>query len=435
MRAETLPGMVAATLSSHPTVDGAKARLQASVQTRKEQVSGYFPELSVSATGGRNYADNSTSRGLSVTRGAGYSWLWEGSVTARQMIFDGMETQNRVAAARAGEKAAEMRLMDVREALALRAVETYIGLARTRAGLEMLRKQDGEIKNYLSRIEMMVDEGAADEAELQQARDVLAILDNYRNDYEGQVRILEADFSELAGHEPGEALGVVPPRPGLIPEGPAAAAEVARGGHPMLRSAVYEARAAQKSAAAEKGTLYPDINGEMSFMKTDRDDVIGGETEDARAVLRMNWDFETGGGQLARIRRQNEYRAEAQSRVRELERSIERDVRRAYTEYETARAQAGIHERRVALNARLFDTYKTKFEGARITLLQLMQADNQLLIARLEQMNTKNREAMAQYAILAAMGRLQEAMGDPAAPAGSVPVAAADISQTENPVR
>lgn len=416
VRAETLPDMVGATLSSHPAVDGAKARLEASSEARKEQVSGYFPEVSVSGTGGRQYADNSTSRGLSVTRGAGYSWLWEGSVTARQMVFDGMETQNRVAAARAGEKAAELGMADVREALALRAVQTYLGLARARAGLVMLREQEAGIKNYLSRIEAMVDQGAADEAELQQANDVLAILDNYKNDYEGQVRTLEADFFELAGRNPEDALDAAPPRLDLIPESAEAAASLARDSHPMLRSAFYEAQAAEKSAAAEKGTLYPDVNGEMSYLKTDRDDVIGGEAQDARAVLRMNWDLETGGGQLARIRQQKQHRIEAQSRVQELERTVERDVRRAYAEYQTARSQVVIQDRRVALNSRLFETYKTKFEGARITLLQLMQSDNQLLIARLEKTNAENRALLAQYGILAAMGRLQEALNGQAAP-------------------
>lgn len=414
--AEALPEMVAATLSSHPAVDGAKARLHASTQMKEEQVSGYFPELSVSATGGRNYADNSTSRGLSVTRGAGYSWLWEGSVTARQMLFDGMETQNRVAAARAGEKAAALGLADLQGELALRAVQTYVGLSRARAGLEMLRGQEANIKNYLSRIEMMVNEGAADEAELQQARDVLAMLDNYKNDYEGQVQALEADFLELAGRMPEGELGAGSPRQDLMPETVEAAIALAKDTHPMLRSASYEAQAAQKSVAAEKGTLYPDINGEMSYLKTDRRDLIGGEAVDARAVLRMNWNFETGGGQLARIREKNQRRFEAQSRVQELERTVERDVRRAYAEYETAKAQVGIQERRVSLNSKLFETYKTKFEGARITLLQLMQSDNQLLIARLEKMNAENRVLLAQYGVLAAMGRLQEALTVPDSP-------------------
>lgn len=417
VHAATLQDMVASTLSSHPAVDGAKARFQASTETRKEQVSGYFPELSVSGTGGRQYADNSTSRGLSVTRGAGYSWLWEGSVTARQMVFDGMETQNRVASARASEKAAELGLMDVREALALRAVQTYISLARARAGLEMLRGQEANIKNYLSRIETMVNEGAADEAELQQARDVLAILDNYRNDYEGQIGALEADFFELAGQAPSADLDVSAfPRPDLIPATVEEAVGQARESHPMLRSVAYEAQAAQRSVAAEKGTLYPDINGEMSYLKTDREDLIGGEAVDARAVLRMNWNLETGGGQLARIREKNQRRLEMQSRAQEMDRNVERDVRRAYAEYRTARSQVDIQDRRVALNSKLFDTYKTKFEGARITLLQLMQSDNQLLIARLEKMNAENRVLLAQYGILAAMGRLQESLNAPVPP-------------------
>ncbi|MCB1757315.1 MAG: TolC family protein [Gammaproteobacteria bacterium] len=110
------------TLSQHPQVESAQAAFGRSRQEQKEEFSAYFPELNVTATGGRIYGDNSTSRGLSVTRGTGYSYLWEGSVSARQKIFDGMETRNRVGAARSQVKAAELALIDVRENLAYQAI-------------------------------------------------------------------------------------------------------------------------------------------------------------------------------------------------------------------------------------------------------------------------------------------------------------------------
>ncbi|MCC6597602.1 MAG: TolC family protein [Alphaproteobacteria bacterium] len=408
--AATLQEMVSATLASHPAVEGAQARLQASVETKKAQVSGYFPEVSVTGTGGRNYADNSTSRGLSVSRGAGYSWLWEGSVTARQKIFDGMQTQNRVAASRADVKAAELGVVDVRESLAMRAVQTYIDLGRVRAGLALLQEQEKNIQNYLSRIENMVHEGAADETELQQAKDVLAILDNYKNDYEGQINILEADFFELAGYGPEGALNTVAPHPDFIPDSVEEATKLAVESHPLMRSALYDVRSARRSADVEKGALYPEVDGEVSYLKVDKEDLIGGEAVDARAVLRMNWNLETGGGQLARIREKNQRYKELQSHARELERTVSRTVRQAYAEYETATNQVEIQDRRVALNSKLFDTYKSQFEGARISLLQLMQSENQLLIARLEKMNAQSRVLLAQYSILAAMGRLQDSL-------------------------
>ena len=70
--AESLSEAVSRTLQQHPQVDGATAALRAAQQAEKEQFSAYFPTINATAQAGRIYGDNATSRGLSVTRGAGY---------------------------------------------------------------------------------------------------------------------------------------------------------------------------------------------------------------------------------------------------------------------------------------------------------------------------------------------------------------------------
>ena len=409
-QAETLSAAVSMALSNHPSVEAAQAALEASKAEKNAYKSGYFPKVNVSSTAGRLFADNSTSRGLSISRGEGYSWLWQGGVSARQMIFDGLETPARVGAAQAGVKAAEMDLLSARDDLAMRTVQTYISLLRAREGLKMLKGQAQSVASYLDRIQGMVSEGASDEAELQKARDVQAILDNYTSDYQGQVKSLEADYRELTGQMPESALSLPIINPSVIPDTIDGAVNLAKTSHPQVKSAIFQNEAAQKNVKAEKGTLYPDVNGEVSYDKTDKRDLIGGESEDARAVLRLNWDLETGGGQLARIKERSYEEKQARARVMELERGIERSVRQSYSEFETAQEQLENQNIRVDLNAKLLDTYKAQFEGAKISLLQLMQADNQLLITRLEKLNAENRVLMARYNILAAMGQLQPAL-------------------------
>jgi adhesin transport system outer membrane protein len=408
--AEALNDAVANALATHPSVAGAAVGVQAMQEEKKAQVSGYFPTVNLSASTGRIFANNSTSRGLSVVRGEGYSWLGQGGVTVRQMIFDGLETPSRVGAASADVKAAEMDLLDARDTLAMQTVQAYISLLRAREGLKMLQGQQASVKSYLDRIEGMVNEGASDEAELQQALDVQAILDNYTADYEGQVRSLEADYLALTGHMPDNALSVPMLRKDIIPASIDAAIEVGKTSHPQIKSASFVRESASKNVKAEKGTLYPDLTGELSYDVLDQRDVIGGESEDARALLRLNWDLETGGGQLARIRERGYEEKQAALHVNELQRGVERSVRQAYSELATASKQLENQNARVELNKKLLDVQNTQFEAAKISLLQLMQSDNQLLITKLEQLNAQNRVLMAKYNILAAMGQVQPAL-------------------------
>lgn len=408
--AETLGVAVSQALANHPSVDGAEAAVGAARDNKSAEFSGYFPQVNMNASAGRIYSDNSTSRGLSVTRGAGYSWLGQGGVTARQMIFDGLQTPAKVGAAAAGVKSAEMDLMSTRDNIAIQTVQAYISLLRAREGLMMLKGQQSSVSSYLERIQGMVNNGASDEAELQQARDVQAILDNYTADYEGQVRALEADYLALTGHLPEGALKRPDIKSEAIPKDIAAAIEQTLATHPQIQSAMYQADAAHENTRAETGTIYPDLSGELSWDKTDQRDLIGGESENKRALLRLNWDLETGGGQLARIRESKKQETQARSRVEETKRNAERAVRQAYAELQTAQKQLENQKTRVDLNTKLLDTYKSQFEAAKISLLQLMQSDNQLLITKLERLNADSRVLMARYNILAAMGQLQPAL-------------------------
>ncbi|MBX2834788.1 MAG: TolC family protein [Micavibrio sp.] len=411
VKAESMRETVAAALNHHPQVHSTKLSADSAEQDILEQRSGYFPELSVSATGGRVYGDNATSRGLSVTRGAGYSYLWEGSVTGRQKIWDNFETKKRIDAARAQEQAAMLGVADVREQLAFRTVQAYIDTIRARNGLSMVRDYREQVEDYLQRIKELVDEGAGDEAELHQATEVLLFLKNFEADYEGQVKVAESDLIEMTGTTQLGEMFVESAPIDRIPEMVEAAIAQAKDAHPAVLAARKEIDSASYEIEAERSAYYPDVDGEVSYFKSDKADLIGGEATDARAIVRVSWDFETGGATRARIKRSKIEQQAAQSRVAELHRSIERGIRFAFAENETAAKQMENQKQRQDLNSKLFETYKTQFEGAMVPLIQVMQADNQLFNARLETMNAQHRYVLSQYGILASLGRLQEALG------------------------
>lgn len=400
-------------LQTHPSIEAAKAVLDSTRETKSEARAGYFPDIALGAAAGRIYGDNATSRGLSVTRGAGYSYYGEGTASMSQMLFDGFETPRRVAAANARMNAANASVDDISESLALRAVQSYIDLLRARKGLAMVQGYGSQIDDYLARIADMVEQGASDEVELQQARDVSIILKAINAEYAAQVRAAEARYSEVTGVAPPEDMSEPQDRSSSVENDPAAAIAFAKDTHPALRAAMMQAEAAEYDISAEQATLYPDVNGELSYLKSDKDDVLGGEVIDGRALVRMSWGFSTGGEQLARIRRSKYTKAESQARQAELERQIEQNIRLAYSEYSNASQQMQLLLERRDLNEKLFGAYETQFEGARVNLLQLMQAHNQLFNTQLEVNNGYYRLMNAQYAVLASSGKLREALNAP----------------------
>ena len=145
--AETLQRSVVAALNHHPSVTAAMANRDAYIEEKKEQFSGYFPAISVGAAGGRIYGDNSTTRGLSVTRGAGYSGYGEGSISLTQMLFDGFEVKGENLLG--GEEGKGFKqLMETFESARIQTAARAIGVAQSALDISMQyaldRKQFGK---------------------------------------------------------------------------------------------------------------------------------------------------------------------------------------------------------------------------------------------------------------------------------------------------
>jgi adhesin transport system outer membrane protein len=409
-KAESISDAVLSALNYHPSVEAAMANRDALVDAYKEEYSGYFPEINVRGVGGRIFGDNSTTRGLSVTRGSGYSDLFEGSVTLTQKIFDGWETESRVDAASARRKSANLSIYDVREELALSAVISYLDILRTRESLVLLRSHKNKIEDYQERIARMVEEGAADQSMVMQAKDVAAQLENTIIDITGQLETARSEYKEITGHAAEDPMS----RPEMNFEHFLAdmndAVSYAIENHPTLGATALEAEAVSYDADAETASLFPDVNGELSYLKRDQEDVIGGEVRDAKAVVRFNWNFSTGGGQIYKMRKARKRYTESQARYQEQVRMVEKDVRAAWYTMETAQNQLKLARERVTLNKSLFEINEQQFEAARMDLLQIMQSHNTYFNSRMALLNAEFRYLASQYTVLANTGRLQEAM-------------------------
>ena len=422
---------IEAALASHPGVDIANARKDVAGELEREEFSNLFPEISTSATGGRMFGNNSTTRGLSVSRGEAYSWLWEGSASITQPLFNGFETYRRIDAAEARESAAEFTLVDAKQGVALRAAQAFLNVKRAQEAYAKTVSYQDRIKDYLSRISKAVEGGAADESEAAQAKNIQSQLDNTAAEMEGQVKLAMADYAEATGSMPSGELRGGEEIKSLLFGNVDEALQYAGANHPLVLSAHKNLEAEDKEVSAEKGVLLPDLDGELSYLKRDQKEEIGGEVVDSRAVMRMSWGFSTGGGQLARIRKSKAERSEALARAAQTKREIERDIRRAYAEYETAQKQRELSAKRATVTKELFTTYERQFEASKVRLLQLMQAENQLFTSELERINADYRVMMAEYTTLASSGRLLDVLNVGNVAAIEVPQKAADVETTQ----
>lgn len=411
VQAETIQDAVAAALQSHPSVEAAQARVDASTQDESEQFSGYFPELNVGAKGGRIFGDNSTTRGLVVTRGEAYSGYGEGSVTLKQPLLGIWQTSKKVGAAQARVLSADQSAMDTREKLALFTAKAYIELARNIEVRAHLKKSLKETQSLVNRIASAVKDGGLEETDLQRANDLVFTMQRVIANTEAGMANAHSQYVEYTGKQPDETMTKPQPAMNLAPIKVEDAIRYAQKNSAAYKASLLSADAARDDYEAERLELVPDIDTEFSYLKSDQKDDIGGETIDARAIVRLNWDFSLGGAHLARIKKKRFEHAEAQANAADYHKQLERMVRVSYTNYATQLELQKVARQREALSKKIYKNSKVQFDGARISLLDLLRAHNERTNVQMETMNAKYDLLATQYDLLASVGLLRESMG------------------------
>ncbi len=328
--AETLSGSVQSAVQNHPSVMAALAGEEVSRQDIKEQQSAYYPTASAGASFGRIYADNTTTRGLTVSRGAGYSWFGEGTGSLSQKLYDFNATRHGIDAAKARYQSAgasrEVQILSVE----LQAAQAYLQLLRAQELLNTAKTNMGDMESYYKRIKTAFDNGGADESEVTRAQDFVSLAKNTVLQYETDLKIAAAGYKEIVGNEPQGELEEPSFEMSNLPQTLGEAITKATSYNPQIDSSALEVKATEQDLKREKSAFYPDLNAELSYMQRDQKDIIGGESTDGRALVRMNWDYNFGGAQTAAQKRAAAIKQEAEFNLEATNRLIERDVEVAW---------------------------------------------------------------------------------------------------------
>jgi adhesin transport system outer membrane protein len=408
--AGSISDSVTQALSSHPQIKEGLASVAAANKNIKEQRSGYFPVIGIDGEAGRIDNNDDTTRANTSSHGEALSWMGQGTVTVSQPIFSGFSVRNRVASAEDRYSAATYDLSGTGEDVALRAARAHLNLMRTRELLDLAKEYLSNIETRRKNIGLMVKGGAADEAELMQAEEIEAGAKNTRLGYEESFRQAEADYIEVVGASPSDKLefgetrwnALIPP---TIDEAVTYAAS--KNAHVLAAGSMVSALARETSA--EKSTLLPHIDAEASYTKKDQLDVVGGELTSGRVVLKMGWNFSTGGGQLARIDKLLQQQEQAIAKRQGVIRTIEHDVRQKYTSMQIVDQQFSLLTDREKASEKILQNFLAQFEGGKQTNLQLIGAHSKVFEAKAARIDAHYRQLLSRFELLNATGRLHEA--------------------------
>ncbi|MFC3110641.1 TolC family outer membrane protein [Undibacterium arcticum] len=399
--AETLREAVEQAVRTNPEVLASAHRRFAADEGVKQALGGYLPRIDLNAGTGRERLDSADTRllGLSETTFARH----DTSVTLSQMLFDGFAVQSEVARQRARVDSSAYGVAATAEDLALRTVGTYLEvLRRQETVVEAADNLDAHQRIY-NQIRKLSESGVGRRADLDQAESRLALAkDNLRQE-QSSLRDAEVSYVRLVG---------TPPRALLIPDSPdnalppseGMALDAASNGHPAVKSAEADVAVASALNSGAKAALSPRVDLELAANRGN--DIVRGVTNDRTIMLRLRYNFSSGGADLARISETGFQVQEASEVLNRTRRQVQENVSLAYNANVTARDRLGVLRQYVDASAATRESYAKQFSIGQRTLLDLLNAENEYFNARLAYTTGQYAQLASAFRIFAGMGQL-----------------------------
>jgi len=417
--AVTLSEAVTLALSSNPDI-GIVASNRKAVDEELKQARGlWLPQIDAAAGIGRERTNDRSTRALANLSNDELTLTrQEASLTLQQRIFDGFEANSTIEREKARVESAARRVAENSEFLALDAVGAYLEVVRQRELVRLAEQNLNIHLTILDAVRQRLAGGGGSRADVVQtearAARARATLTQSLND----LRDSEAVFTRVVGQYPDELQAVEFPS-GVLPADIDAAVGQAGSNNPTTKIFEADVRSSSAEVSLAESPFYPSITLEAETEYNDGRDGINTYEFNSQVMFRLRWNLFRGG--IDRAARQEALARLSENKNRRMRSFVEaqREMRQSWFALEANRQRVEDLSDAVKFNMETRDAYRQQFEVAQRTLLDVLDAENELFVSSGQLVTAQTNELIASYRILAVGGQLLETL-DVAAPKQAV---------------
>ena len=407
--ADTLEWALVQAYQNNPSLNAQRAALRATDENVPQALSGYRPKVSITAGGGYNY-ENATQefpiggtvtqiqfaeRFVSRTAGA----------TATQNLFNGFQTTNRTRQAESQVEAARETLRVTEQQVLLDAATAYMNLLRDQAILDLNRRNVEVLTEQLKQTRDRFNVGEVTRTDVAQAESRLAAGRSALLGAQSNFVTSQANYRRVIGVDPGR-LAPGTPVDRLSPVTLTGAVSQGQAQSPSVLAAAYGVDVAALAVKISEGALYPSLTltASASYGQFPAFEAIKETT--ASVVGALTVPIYQGGAEYSAIRQSKETLGQQR-----LNLDINRDQARAtvvqsWGQLDAAKAQieattAQVNAAEIALNG-----VREEARVGQRTTLDVLNAQQELVNARVALVTAQHDRVVASYTLLAAVGGL-----------------------------
>jgi outer membrane protein len=411
--ADTLEWALVQAYQNNPSLNAQRAALRAIDENVPQALSGYRPKVSVTGSGGFAYSStlsNSVNQSVfpnSVTYTDVARDLGQRSfgATATETLYNGNQNANHTRQAESQVMGARETLRVTEQAVLLDAATSYMNLLRDQAILDLNRRNVEVLTEQLKQTRDRFNVGEVTRTDVAQAESRLAAgrsallgaQSNYVTSQANYRRVIGVDPGRLDPGTPVDRLSP-PTLPGAINQGETLS--------PSVLAAIYGVDIAELGVKISEGALYPNLSLTASASKSYEPAFNVNKQTSASVLGTLTIPIYQGGAEYSAIRQSKETVGQQRLNL-DVNRDQARDtVVQSWGQLDAAKAQieattAQVNAAEIALNG-----VREEARVGQRTTLDVLNAQQELVNARVAFVTAQHDRVVASYTLLAAVGGL-----------------------------
>jgi adhesin transport system outer membrane protein len=403
---DPLRAAVEKAVQTNPEVSARFHAYRAAVDAVDVARAAYFPHLDMSASTGRG-SDRITSRNPE-TESLSRNGV---ALNLTQLLWDGLGTKRDVERFGHDKLARYFELIDTTEQTALEAVRAYYDVQRFRRLVQLAEDNYVQHKYASLQIQSRFKAGVGRGVDLEQANARLALAESNLGTEVANLHDVTARYQRVVGEPPPTQLPLSMSLARALPASPEDAMNAAIHQSAAISASIESLRSARSFGQVRESAYQPRVEARVRSANGSNLDGIRDQKRDSSAEIVLNWNLYNGGADQARVRQQVNVVSQAADVRDRTCRETRQTTAIAFNDTRKLTEQLELLDRNTIAIEKARDAYRQQFDIGQRSLLDLLNAENEVYTAKRAYANAEFDLGTAYARTHAAMNRLGAQLG------------------------
>ena len=403
--ADTIEAALVRAYQSNPQLNAQRAQVRSTDENVSQALAGYRPQAAITASAGYQYTDTygiapaaeGEIHGTNAPRSVG--------ATVTQTLYNGNQTANKTRAAESQVSGAREGLRVLEQTVLLNAATIYMDFLRDGAIVEVQRSNVRVLLETLDQTKERFRVGELTNTDVAQADAQLAAGKTQELAAEATLTTTRSNFRRIIGNEP-QALAPGSPIDRFLPATLAAAVDLGLKQSPNVIAAMFGIDVNYLQVKINEGALLPTLTVQIAAQQAYEQQLIVFREAAVSAAAQLSVPVYQGGAEYSLIRQSKESLEQQRLNLEMVRDQARANVVTAWGQLVAGKAQVASAQSQVSASEIALDGVRDEAKAGQRTTLDVLNAQQALVNARIALVTAQHDRVVASYAVLNAVGRL-----------------------------